>query len=75
MTRFDANIELMNQLHSYLSENKDVRFGQALRNVGIVVDKWNVDKQENEWINLFYEEPQFTLNRVRQRKEGPSDGR
>lgn len=74
MTRFDANIALMNQLHTYLSENKDARFGQALRNVGIVVDKWNVDKQENEWINLFYEEPQFTLNRVKQRKEGPTNG-
>jgi hypothetical protein len=62
-------MQIMGILHEYLDKNKDIRFGQALRNLGIVVDKWNVSRQENEWANHFNEEPQFMLTRILKRKE------
>ena len=68
MKRKDANLEIMNKLSEYLSKNPDQRFGQALRNTGVVVDFifQQVDPPiyEVQWTNHFNEEPDSMLKRM-----------
>ena len=56
MSRLNDNIEVLNILVDYLKYNPDIRFFQALYNVGIM-DSKNVDR--------FYEEPSETLSRMK----------
>lgn len=56
MSRLNDNIEVLNILVDYLKQNPDIRFFQALYNVGIM-DSKNVDR--------FYEEPSETLSRMK----------
>lgn len=69
MSRKSKNIELIRQLKHYVTMNPDMRLGQALRNLGIVVDRLNPETHENEWVNGFNEEPDVTLERVLKRKK------
>lgn len=73
MKRIVANAEIMVRLGRYLTQNPDIRFGQALRNLGIVVDfqkppanpgEWN----PVEWMNHFNEEPWDMLKRMDETK-------
>ena len=54
MSRLNDNVEVLNILVDYLKQNPDIRFFQALYNVGIM-DSKNVDR--------FYEEPSETLKK------------
>ena len=56
MSRLNDNVEVLNILVDYLKQNPDIRFFQALYNVGIM-DSKNVDR--------FYEEPYETLSRMK----------
>ena len=56
MSRLNDNVEVLNILVDYLKQNPDIRFFQALYNVGIM-DSKNVDR--------FYEEPSETLSRMK----------
>ena len=58
MTRKEANDEILSLLGEYLEHAEDQRFGQALVNIGILI---NLGKEVKD---PFYEEPQDTLERV-----------
>ena len=65
MTRKEANLELIRQLKHYVTMNPDMRLGQALRNIGIIVDFQDPPGEgEPKWANHFNEEPQKMLERV-----------
>jgi hypothetical protein len=64
MTRLEANIEILKILSEYLEKNPDMRFGQALNNLGIVEQKLNIDGS-TVWENYFYIESEDTLNRMK----------
>lgn len=65
--RKEANLEILRQLKHYLTMNPDIRFGQALRNTGAVVDFVDNDGDVC-WANHFNEEPQDTLARMKKVK-------
>lgn len=68
MTRKVANLEIMNELSEYLAQNPTMRFGQALRNIGIIVDVSNPEGAP-KWTNHFYEESDDMLKRVLKEKK------
>ena len=71
MTRKETNLEILRQLAHYVKMNPDQRFGQILRNTGVINDTWNPQTQSVDWNNHFNEEPQETLKRIKQtKKEG-----
>lgn len=59
MTRDEANMKLLARLKYYLSDNKDIRFGQALINLGLVPSDREIRSSD-----LFYEESTKTLDRA-----------
>lgn len=63
--RRTLNLEIINKLTEYLIYNPDMRFGQALRNLGIIQDKINNETHHNEWVNGFNEEPEEMLERIK----------
>ena len=65
MTRYELNLQIVAKLFNYLIENKDERFGQALRNVGVIVDFQDPPGAgEPKWFNHFNEEPSSMLKRI-----------
>jgi hypothetical protein len=68
MGRKTDNLEILNRLSEYLAKNPDMRFGQALRNLGIVND-YKDGYDALVWKNIFYEEPSKTLERMDERKK------
>lgn len=62
--RIEANLELLNFLGDYIMNHPTERFGQVLRNLGIVVES-NLQEGGHIWLNGFNEEPQDTLTRVK----------
>jgi hypothetical protein len=64
MKRLDANLEIMTRLSEYLTKNPDQRFGQALRNLGVIVDYYDPQNHEMMWMNHFQEEPDKILERM-----------
>ena len=64
MTRKEANLELIRLLQDYVTVNPDMRLGQALVNMGIVVSHKGILDQGIVWHNHFNEEPQEMLERV-----------
>lgn len=71
--RVAANLELIQVLAQYLTDHPTERFGQALRNLGIVSDREvaiNAGRGREEleliWDNEFSTEPTATLARVKQ---------
>lgn len=59
--RREANQRILNLLDGYLQSNPDIRFGQALINLGIV----------HSDAALFYIEPQDTLATVEAKSRNP----
>lgn len=68
MDRLDCNQQILEFLLQYISENPDVRFSQALFNLGIVVQA-DSDDFPRFWKDTFGEEPSVTLKRVKSRLE------
>ncbi len=66
MTRKEANIIILAKIAIYCNDNPDIRFGQALRNLGVIVDFMGMDKLEGhvQWSNHFNEEPTSMLKRM-----------
>lgn len=66
LKRLRANMELVSRLETYLKNNPDIRFSQALQNLGIVktTRPVNVESTWVEWQNEFYKEPSEVLERV-----------
>lgn len=62
--RFKSNMEILEKLKEYLEEHPTQRFGQALRNLGIVVDRKDNATDFPVWENHFNEEPQLMLARM-----------
>lgn len=67
------NDEILSHLMDYLDENPDIRFGQALRNLGIITDVGVRDSAAANWETpdyhidrqIVHEEPSVTLRRVK----------
>jgi hypothetical protein len=71
MTRKEANLFILAKITRYVNMYPDMRFGQALRNLGVVVDfqKPSVDPGDwnpVEWTNHFNEESTSMLKRMEQ---------
>lgn len=68
LDRFTANIALLERLEKYLLENRDIRFSQALRNLGLVKEIIERDDRSEitriYWKGEFNLEPQELLKRV-----------
>lgn len=61
MARLDDNLEILRRLETLLREQPDLRFAQALLNIGVVVQA-NTDRLA--WADTFHEEPKKTLQRM-----------
>lgn len=71
MTRKQANMEIIRHLKHHLTMYPDIRLGQALRNIGIVVDFIVEGENTPRWSNHFNEEPDKMLERMKKiKKEG-----
>jgi hypothetical protein len=66
MTRKEANIEIVRLLLNYINMNPEQRFGQVLMNLKIV----QRDNESGKLVNNFYEEPEKTLERVKETLRG-----
>lgn len=65
MTRKEANLAILAKLTEHVMLNPDTRFGQALRNLGVIVDfKDPIKDGPPEWMNHFNEEPVSMLKRM-----------
>ena len=59
--RQESNMKILNMLRDYLNTYPDIRFSQALFNLGIV----RMDEKSCNIIDPFYEEPVDVLERVK----------
>jgi hypothetical protein len=59
--RQETNMKILNMLRDYLNTYPDIRFSQALFNLGIV----RMDEKSCNIIDPFYEEPVDVLERVK----------
>jgi hypothetical protein len=66
MTRKEANVEIVRLLLNYINMNPEQRFGQVLMNLKIV----QRDNESGKLVNNFYEEPEKTLERVKETLRG-----
>lgn len=68
MTRKEANLQILAKLTQYAMLNEDQRFGQILRNTGVIVDFMGMDRLEGhvQWSNHFNEESTSMLKRMEQ---------
>jgi len=65
MTRSEANMVIINLLEVYLKQNPDIRFGQALWNLGIATHRQVIDTDFNYGsLDIFYEESDVTLENI-----------
>lgn len=72
-----ANLEIIKLLLAYAAENPSQRFGQILRNTGILQDIGVKDSSRQEWETpdyyidrvLVHEEPQIILARMKKELE------
>jgi hypothetical protein len=62
MNRQYANLLILARIKAEIEAYPDMRFGQILRNLGVVDAKF-VDG-EAKWTNTFHEEPSVTLDRM-----------
>lgn len=70
MNRKEENEKLLKILKDYLEANPDIRFIQALWNLGII-DRQVIDASGFETsfiVDRFYEEPDKTLERICQKE-------
>ncbi len=69
MNRRAANRAILDHIYLEIEENPDLRFGQILRNLGIVgeiTDEWG---SPFAWTNEFNTEPWFILDRILSKKD------
>ena len=67
MTRKEANLQILAEIVNYAMINPDQRFGQILRNIGVIIDFQDPPGQgEPKWSNHFNEESASILNRLNQ---------
>ena len=59
-----ANVELVAIIAQYLTDNRSLRFGQALRNLDIIREISNPTGAPG-WVNEFNTEPQEMVRRAR----------
>jgi hypothetical protein len=64
MTRQEANREILKQLSKAVKANTDQRFGQLLRNLGLVTEVRNGEGTPTHWINEFNTESVAILERM-----------
>lgn len=67
--RHSDNIKILNILYKELLSQPDIRFGQALRNLGIVREALDDRGVPTYWVNEFNTEPQEMLRRIRGRQD------
>ncbi len=69
MSRKEDNLKILETLRSYLIAYPDMRLGQALVNLGVIENRL-IDGTTGltETLDPFYEEPEDTLKRMKQRK-------
>lgn len=67
MTRLKANREIMKMLSKAIRDNPDARFGQILRNLGVVRITSNLDGLPT-WINEFNTESSVTLELMKKER-------
>jgi len=70
MTRQKANSEILNRLYQYITDNPDIRLGQALVNLDVLVMLPGLQTYRDP----FYEEPDIMLARVDEAIEKQSKG-
>lgn len=68
--RLEKNLEILDKLYHYLKENPTIRFGQALSNLNLATHRIQPDEEtikENRYgyKNIFYEEPEDTLSKMK----------
>ncbi len=63
----ELNFKILEILQDYLTQNPDIRFGQALHNLNIATHRLLDDKENRPYnnIDIFYEEPEQTLLKMR----------
>lgn len=67
-TRTEANLELLNLLGDYIMNHPTQRFGQILRNLGVIREirsGFAPDSMPPQWVNDFNTESTEILRRVR----------
>ena len=70
MTRKEANIQILAKITEYVTLYPDTRFGQALRNLGVIVDFQDPPGHgEPKWSNHFNEESDSILKRMDEREK------
>ena len=66
MNRQEYNFKILTILQTYLTQNPDIRFGQALHNLNIATHRViNDGYKPKDYIDIFYEEPEQTLLKMR----------
>ena len=58
------NLLILTKLAEYIAANPDIRFSQALRNLGIVIDP--DFHMGSSWVNEYYAEPGEILKRMKE---------
>lgn len=66
MNRMSANQELVKILDLLVQNHPELRFGQILANYGFI----NPSKDNQDWLNEFYTEPEKVLARVNEKLQG-----
>lgn len=64
MTRQDANLKIVKRIWQACKDYPDWRFGQILRNLGVVEEYRNEEGVPESWINHFNKESVKTLERM-----------
>jgi hypothetical protein len=67
-SRVKDNLKILKRLETYIKKNPDQRFGQVLRNAGVVIDYFEQGQFTPRWSNHFNEEPANMLIRMRERR-------
>lgn len=62
-----ANREILELLKAEVERNPDIRFGQMLRNIGVVLDETIAGEHRPRWINEFNTESVDVLARIKER--------
>ncbi len=65
MLRQEANRKLIEILKAEVESQPTIRFGQLLRNIGVIIDTIPEGYNTPIWQNHFYEEPDDMLARVK----------
>jgi hypothetical protein len=71
MTRKEANLQILAKITEHVMLNPDIRFGQTLRNLGVIVDFMGIGPLEGsvQWSNHFNEEPTSMLKRMEEKEK------